>query len=84
MSHNSELARSFRGGWLHQRRTTLEQVLTKARERGELREELDFEVCLDLIGGVVYYRFLVTGGTLDEAFADAAAVALLGGLGTAG
>lgn len=80
MSHNHQLAETFRGGWLRVRRAALEQVLSRARERGDLRPGLDPEICLDLIGGVTYYRFLVTGGALDDHFADLAADALLGGL----
>lgn len=80
MSHNPQLADMFRGGWLRQRRSALEQVLSRARDRGDLRPDLDLEICLDLIGGVVYYRFLVTGGELDDRFADLATDALLGGL----
>ncbi len=80
MARHEELAVSFRDGWLRQRRSALTQVLTRARERGELRNDLDTEVCLDLIGGVIYYRFLITGGVLDDQFAKCASQALLGGL----
>jgi hypothetical protein len=80
MAHNAELVASFRNGWLRQRRIGLEQVLSHARGRGELRAGLDFELCLDVIGGVVYYRFLVTGGPLDDRFADQATDAIIGGL----
>jgi len=58
----------------------LEQVLRRARARGDLRGGLDFELCLDLIGGVIYYRFLVTGGKLNTKFADAATDVILNGL----
>jgi len=80
MSHNPELARTFRSGWLRSRRRALEQVLRRARARGDLRGGLDFELCLDLIGGVIYYRFLVTGGKLNTKFADAATDVILNGL----
>ena len=34
-------------------------------ERGELRGDLDLELALDVLGGPLFYRLLVTGGPID-------------------
>ena len=37
--------------------------------RGDLRRGLDLELALDVLGGAIFYRLLVTGGPIDEALA---------------
>mgnify|MGYP006212234853 CR=1 FL=1 len=41
-------------------------ALERAVERGELRDDLDYELALDFLGGPLFYRLLITGGPLDE------------------
>ena len=66
MAREPKLAEAVRQGFLAERRRALDAVLHRAREREELRADVDHELCLDLLGGVVFYRLLVTGGPLDE------------------
>jgi AcrR family transcriptional regulator len=80
MRRNPELADAVRSGFLAQRRAALAQILERALARGELREDIDHELALDLLGGVIYYRFLITGGPLDDALADSLTDALLYGI----
>jgi len=80
MARNPRMAEALRSGFLAQRRAALRQVLDRARARGELRTNIDPELCLDLFGGVIYYRFLVTGGPLDQRLADELTDALLDGI----
>jgi AcrR family transcriptional regulator len=64
------LARAIRQDFLVRRRAALSQVLDRAADRGELRDDVDRDVCLDLFGGVVFYRLLITGGPLDTHLVD--------------
>jgi hypothetical protein len=34
------------------------------------RPRRPYELALDLLGGPLFYRFLITGGPIDEALAD--------------
>lgn len=34
--------------------------------RGELKKDLDLELCIELIYGPLFYRLLVTGEKVDE------------------
>ena len=70
MARDPELADAVRSGFLPTRRRALDEVLRRADERGELRDDVDHGLCLDLLGGVVFYRLLVTGGPLDDLLAD--------------
>lgn len=69
MAREPALADAVRTGFLAGRRRALDEVLGRADERGELRDDVDHELCLDLLGGVVFYRLLITGGPLDDRLA---------------
>jgi AcrR family transcriptional regulator len=70
MRRDPELARAIRGGFLAQRRSALRRVLERAVDRGDLRADLDYELALDVLGGPLFYRLLITGGPIDEQLAD--------------
>jgi AcrR family transcriptional regulator len=69
MSRDTELARWVREGFLAQRRAALSGVLERGIRRGDLRGDLDVELALDVLGGPLFYRLLVTGGPIDEQLA---------------
>jgi AcrR family transcriptional regulator len=45
-------------------------AIARGIERGELRADTDIDLVVDLIGGPIFYRHLVSGGRLDSTFAD--------------
>jgi AcrR family transcriptional regulator len=69
MSRDRELAHAVREGFLAGRRSALQAVLERGVQRGDLRRDLDFELALDVLGGPLFYRLLVTGGAIDEQLA---------------
>ena len=79
MAQKPELARAFRDGFLAGRRAALSEVLRRGVERGDLRPELDVELALDVLGGPLFYRLLVTGGPIDEQLAAGVADLILRG-----
>jgi AcrR family transcriptional regulator len=79
MAEQPELARAVRDGFLASRRTALSEVLRRGVERGDLRPDLDLELALDVLGGPLFYRLLVTGGPLDERLAEGVADLILRG-----
>jgi AcrR family transcriptional regulator len=70
MSRNAEFAAVARDGVLAARRAALRSVFDRAVLRGDLRSDLDVELALDVLGGAVFYRLLVTGGPIDERLAE--------------
>jgi AcrR family transcriptional regulator len=79
MAQKPELARAVRERFLAGRRSALTEVLRRGIERGELHPELDLELALDVLGGPLFYRLLVTGGPIDEQLAEGVADLILRG-----
>jgi AcrR family transcriptional regulator len=79
MAQRPELARAVRDGFLASRRAALAHVLRRGIERDDLRSDLDLEFALDVFGGPLFYRLLITGGTIDEHLAEAVAELILRG-----
>jgi AcrR family transcriptional regulator len=79
MAQKPELAKAVRDRFLGGRRRALAEVLRRGVERGDLRPDLDLELALDVLGGPLFYRLLVTGGPLDEQLAEGVADLILRG-----
>ena len=79
MSRDVELARSVREEFLAGRRAALRAVLERGVERGDLRADLDLELGLDVLGGPLFYRLLITGGPIDRQLADGVVELILRG-----
>jgi AcrR family transcriptional regulator len=79
MSRDAELARLVREGFLARRRAALRVVLERGIERGDLRGDLDVELALDVLGGPLFYRLLITGGPIDEQLAEGVVELILRG-----
>jgi AcrR family transcriptional regulator len=70
MAHNTELRDTIRERFLAARRAALREVLERGIARGELVGAIDYELALDLLGGPLFYRFLITGGPIDDTLAE--------------
>jgi AcrR family transcriptional regulator len=79
-----ELAEALRSRWLSVRREEAREILELGIERGELREDIDPEVAVDVLYGPIYYRLLVGHAPLDNDFADALADHVFAGLAARG
>jgi AcrR family transcriptional regulator len=79
MSRNPGLAEAVRDGFLAARRAALRTVLERAIGRGDLRLDLDIRLALDVLGGPLFYRLLITGGPIDEQLAEGVTDLLLRG-----
>ena len=81
-SRDPELHALFYAQLVEPRRRLLRVALERARERGELRADVDIELTIDMLVGPIIYRFLITGGDLGPAAAPAPQLlsALLAGL----
>jgi AcrR family transcriptional regulator len=65
---------------LHARRhATALARLQRARERGELRPDMDHAILIDQISGPIYYRALITGAAIDRSYAERLVHAVLDG-----
>jgi AcrR family transcriptional regulator len=71
MAQRPELAQAVREGFLSGRRAALSQVIERGVERGDLRGDIDIDLALDVLGGPLFYRLLITGGPIDDDLAHA-------------
>ncbi|KPV57816.1 TetR family transcriptional regulator [Paenibacillus sp. A3] len=62
------LAEAYRTRYFQPRRLEARNLLEKGVQRGELKKNLDIGLCIDLIYGPIFYRLLVTGEKLDDAY----------------
>lgn len=62
------------------RREVFGHVLERARARGELRDDLDLEVVIDLLIAPVFVRKLITGTPITTSITDNAVDAVLSGI----
>jgi AcrR family transcriptional regulator len=77
MREDPELARAIREDVVSARRDALREVLARGVARGDLSADLDVELALDMLGGALFYRLLVTGGPIDERLAEGVADSVL-------
>lgn len=61
MSRNAELAQAVRAVLVTERQRSLLGVIKRGVERGEIRPDVDARVMVDLLGGPVVLRRLITG-----------------------
>ncbi len=79
MRRSPDLARTVREGFLAGRRWALREVLERGVVRGDLDSDLDYELALDVLGGPLFYRLLITGGPIDEQLAEGVVELILSG-----
>lgn len=60
-------ATQFRDRFLFSRRAALRSILQRAVERGEVAAELDLELLIDVVYGVLWYRLLLDHAPISEA-----------------
>lgn len=65
-----KLAEEYRSRYFTPRRLDSRRILERGVQRGELKQDLDLELCIDLLYGPLFYRLLVTGEKIDEAFIE--------------
>jgi AcrR family transcriptional regulator len=76
-----ELAEAYRTRAIAPRRERLAQVIQRGIARGDLRPDTQTEILHEFLLGPVFYRLLLSGGSLDEGLAARLVDELLAGLG---
>jgi AcrR family transcriptional regulator len=69
MSRNDELAQAVRTVLVAERERGLVTVIDRGKARGEIRPDVDARVMVDLLGGPVVLRRLITGGPVNQRLA---------------
>lgn len=70
----------FRDRFLYARRSAARVMWQRGVDRGEIREEIDGEIVLDMIYGPMIFRLLAGHGSLSDRDSEAVVHAVFGGL----
>lgn len=62
------MADTYHDRYFRPRRLEAGSLLEKGVQLGELKKNIDIDICIDLIYGPIFYRLLVTGEPLDESY----------------
>ena len=66
VAHIPELQEIFYEALVRPRRDTLEAILLRAIERGEIRADTDVELAVDVLAGPMIYKLIITGGDIEQ------------------
>jgi AcrR family transcriptional regulator len=77
-----ELREAFMGTLFDPPRAAVRETLDRAYARGDLRDDVDLDLILDLIGSLVYYRALFGHARTSDVEIERAVEALLQGIAT--
>ena len=80
LQHDADLAEGFHRDVVPARREAMLAALERGRARGEVRADADLELAVDALHGGVFYRLLLSGEPLDDAFARRLADQVLAGI----
>ena len=75
-----ELMEAWSTRYTRPRRALAVSALERARERGQVRDDVDVVSVVDQLWGAVYYRLLVPDETIDAALAETLVANVLGGI----
>jgi hypothetical protein len=67
-ANDPELHAIFREHLVEPRRDQMRTVLKRAVARGEIRDDVDLELMIDLFAGPAVYRLLISGGDPSTMF----------------
>ena len=80
MQRSPRIAKLLRSGFIATRREAARVVVVRAIARGELREDTDVELTVDLLQAPLVYRALVTGRPIDSRMIDRVVDVVLNGI----
>ena len=75
-----EAARAFREEFMVRRRAVTRSILEKGVARGELRQDLDLEVAIDVLTGAVWQRLLQGHAPMNDNYAEGVVEVILPGM----
>ncbi len=79
---DEEVAAAFRSVWIVPRRVEAKRVLESHRRNGQLPQDADLDLILDMLYGPLYFRLLAGHSGLCDKVADSIAALALHGIGT--
>jgi AcrR family transcriptional regulator len=66
MARSRAIARAVRSGFVATRHDALRAALARGVARGELRDDVDLDLVIEMLNAPLFYRYLLSGGPVDE------------------
>ena len=82
MARSEVIAAAIRDGFDARWREAMRAVLRRGVARGELRRRLDLDLVIDVASAPLFYRYLMTGGPVNERLVDDVVAATMRAFGT--
>jgi predicted nucleotidyltransferase len=67
MARSTPIARAVREGFVAARHDALRTALARAVARGELRDDADLDLVVEMLNAPLFYRYLLSGRAVDDA-----------------
>ncbi|RTT41019.1 TetR/AcrR family transcriptional regulator [Pseudomonas aeruginosa] len=65
---DTDLQRAFLNKWITPRRDAAKEAIELARQRGEVRQDINPDLIVDMIYGAIYYRMAIPYSPLDRKY----------------
>jgi AcrR family transcriptional regulator len=77
MARSKPIARAVRRGFVATRHEALHAALVRGVARGELRDDVDLDLVVEMLNAPLFYRYLLSGRSVDEALVAAVTASVL-------
>lgn len=65
---DASLQRAFLEKWINPRRDAAKEIIEIAKQRGEIRKNVNPEILIDTIYGAIYYRMTIPHAPVEETY----------------
>lgn len=81
IAEEKEIAAEFLNAYLAPRRAETKKMLQTGIDTGEIQDNLDFELILDMLYGPIYFKFILFNRIPDQAYIESLVMQVMKGIG---
>ena len=81
IAEEKEIAAEFLNAYLAPRRAETKKMLQTGIDTGEIQDNLDFEIILDMLYGPIYFKFILFNRVPDQAYIESLVMQVMKGIG---
>ena len=81
IAEEKEIAAEFLNAYIAPRRAETKKMLQTGIDTGEIQDNLDFEIILDMLYGPIYFKFILFNRVPDQAYIESLVMQVMKGIG---
>lgn len=81
IAEEKEIAAEFLNAYLAPRRDETKKMLQTGIDKGEIHDNLDFEIILDMLYGPIYFKFILFNRIPDQTYIESLVMQVVKGIG---